>query len=934
MTLRPALEHRALRAWPLAIVLSLALAACGGDDPAQLKASAREHIAKNEYPAAIIQLKNALQKQPESGEARLMLGEALLATGDVAGAESELRKASEQAATADKATALLARAMVLQGQHKKVDDTYRKTQLKDKTAQADLWLAVADARMGLGQNDRAREAVDAALEASPGHAAALVARARLLASAGKFDEAQAVLAQVLQQHPSDAAALKFQGDLLFYGLNQPDKALPLYEKALAARPSFHEARAGVVRVHLRMGRLDEAVKTLQQLKAVADGQSPTLLLEGQIAMLQGDLKAARAAAQKLLKKLPDNAWALELAGVIEYQAGALVQAEPLLEKAVSAAPDANLARRTLIQVQLRKGDVQKALSLLPEGLDASKDASLLGVAAQAYLVSGNAALAQRYFEKAATLDPQDPEKKTQLALSKMANGQAEQVLDELRDIAAKDQGVVADMALINTLAQQRKPEQALQAIGKLEAKKPNDPIPPLLRAQVLRFKGDVAEARKVLERAQQAHPSFLPHVTNLAQLDLLQKQPQVAQSRMEAFVKGSPKNVQAILELAELRQVLGAKPDEVESLLRRAVEAGPDDVRPRLALITLLLRQQKSAQALTAAQEAAAVFPTHPGVLDGLGQSQAAKGEHNQALSTFGKLAALQPKSAEPHMRIAAVHAAVNNLEAAAQSLRKALEIQPELASARQGLAGLALRKNDMAEALGVVRKAQALRPKDPMGHMMEGDVHVFARKWDAAIQSFQKAVQLGSGTPAAAIKLHGAYLGAQRKADAEKFAAEWTARNPREVAFVFYLGSQAMSAKDLPLAEKHFRKALDIQPNNPVALNNLAWVQGRQGKDEAVANIERANTLAPDNADILDTWASLLERKQQWGRAIELQEKAVQLEPKRPDLKLTLARLRLRGGDLPGARILLQELKQLGTGFGGHAEVATLTQELQKLSK
>src|SRR5690606_35960875 len=76
-----------------AIATALLLVACGGDKPEALLASAKEYIAKNDYKAAVIQVKNVLQKQPDLPEARFLLGSSLLASGDVAAAEIELYKA-------------------------------------------------------------------------------------------------------------------------------------------------------------------------------------------------------------------------------------------------------------------------------------------------------------------------------------------------------------------------------------------------------------------------------------------------------------------------------------------------------------------------------------------------------------------------------------------------------------------------------------------------------------------------------------------------------------------------------------------------------------------------------------------------------------------------------------------------------------------------
>ena len=64
------------------LALGLGLAGCGADNPEALLASARDYLAKNDPKAAVIQLKNALQKNPEMSEVRLLLGQALLRTGD------------------------------------------------------------------------------------------------------------------------------------------------------------------------------------------------------------------------------------------------------------------------------------------------------------------------------------------------------------------------------------------------------------------------------------------------------------------------------------------------------------------------------------------------------------------------------------------------------------------------------------------------------------------------------------------------------------------------------------------------------------------------------------------------------------------------------------------------------------------------------------
>ena len=62
----------------LTAAVVVGLAACSSKTPDALVTSAKEYLAKNDLNAAIIELKNALQKNPELPEARILLGKALL----------------------------------------------------------------------------------------------------------------------------------------------------------------------------------------------------------------------------------------------------------------------------------------------------------------------------------------------------------------------------------------------------------------------------------------------------------------------------------------------------------------------------------------------------------------------------------------------------------------------------------------------------------------------------------------------------------------------------------------------------------------------------------------------------------------------------------------------------------------------------------------
>ena len=84
------------RALAIAALAAVALAGCGKPaTPEALVESAKAFSAKGDHKAAAIQLRNLLQKQPDNGQGRYLLGLALNEQGDYVTAEKELRKALE-----------------------------------------------------------------------------------------------------------------------------------------------------------------------------------------------------------------------------------------------------------------------------------------------------------------------------------------------------------------------------------------------------------------------------------------------------------------------------------------------------------------------------------------------------------------------------------------------------------------------------------------------------------------------------------------------------------------------------------------------------------------------------------------------------------------------------------------------------------------------
>jgi len=924
MTTRKSIGRTAISA----LLAAMILVGCGGEKPESMLASAKDYMAKNDNKAAVIQLKNALQSNPNLAEARFLLGKALLAGGDPTAAEAELRKANELKHPADQVTPLLARAQLMLGQSKKVTDDLAKVQLTSPESQADLQTTVGQAYLTMGKRESAQAAFEAALAAFPGYGPALIGQARIKASDHDPAGALALLGSALEKSPSLYDAWQFRGDVL-NAQGDTKGSSDAYRKALEIKPDYLPAHSSLISRLMESGDFDGAGKQLEAMRKVAPNHPQTSYFQALLAYRQKNFKAAQESIQQHLKIVPDSTQGLQLAGAIEYELKSYSMAETHLLKALPKTPELGLARRILIASYLRTGQSAKALGTLQPVLDKiESDSNMLALAGEVFMQNGDTDKGGIYFTKAAALDPENTGKRTSLALSHLAKGETETAYRELEQIASVDTGISADMALIASQLRGRQFDQALKSIARVEKKQPENPLVHNLRGTALLGKGDVAAARKSFEQALVRNPAYFPAAANLATMDLAEKKPDEAKKRFEGVVAKDPKNVQALLALAELRAKTGGKPDEVAALINKAVTANPVEVTPRLALIGLYLGIKDNQKALSAAQDALSVLPDRPEILDAAGRAQQAAEDFNQALATYGKLAALMPNSPQPYLRMAEIQVAAKNKDAAMQSLRKALSVKTDSIEAQRGIMMLDLDAGRTTEALAMAHQVQKQRAKEAIGYVLEGDVYALKKSWTEAATVYRTGIKQ-SGATVLAVKLHGALTAGGAAGEADRFADSWLRDHAKDAQFRLYLAEAATARKDYASASKHYRVLLEAQPDNPKLLNNLAWASAQNKDPKAIEYAEKAYKLAPDQPAIIDTLGGLLFEKGDTARGLELMQQAASLAPQSAAIHFNFAKALVKAGKKDEAKKELEGLAKLGEKFPAHAEVAKMLQQL-----
>ena len=916
----PSIYHRITLA---ALVVAALFAGCGAENPDTLMASGKSHLAKNDSKAAVIQFKNALQMNPNLGEARFLLGKTLLESGDPQGAELELRKALGLKYAPESVIPLLAQALLTNGQAKKVVDEFSRTELTGE-AKAYLNTTLSLAYQALGKAEASKAALASALATQPDFVPALIVEARGKAADRDISGSLATVDRILAKAPANHEALVLKGSLLALTGDQ-DGAIQLYKKALQSRPDFIPAHSAIISAMMQKGTVEDAERQLEALKKVAPNHPQTIYLEAQMAYQRKEYRTVRDLALQLLKTAPNNPTALQLAGAAEYQLGAHFQAESYLTKALQQAPNLRLARGLLITNYLRAGQPAKALATLQPVLGKiNEDPDFLVLVGEVYLQAGDPKKAEEYLNRASKLDPHDLAKRTAVAVAHMAQGRVTEAASEFEQISRVDDGITADQALIAYYLRRNELDSALKATDALQKKQPDNPATYSVQGRVLLAKKDNTAARRSFEKAMALNPSYIPAVASLASMDMAEGNPTRARKRFEEVLAVDPKNIPALLSLAKLTTATGGTATESLVLIKKSVSANPDGVASRLALIDFYMANDEPKKADSAAQEALAAIPDKPELLDTAGRAQARAGEVNKALATYGKLATLQPSSPLPYLRMAEIQLTNKNTVEAVKNLRKALEIRPNLFEAQRELVRILLGEGKTIDAIAIAREVEGQRPNEAVGYILEGDIHASQRRWSDAAAAYMNGIRQAPASELA-IKLHRAFVSAGKTADADKAATSWLKDHPKDVAFRLYLGDLATARKDYPAAVHYYRAAVDLQPENALALNNLAWASGQMKSTKALEYAEKANRLAPNQPAFMDTQAMLMAEQGDTTGATALLRKALEIAPQAAAVRLNLTKVLIRAGRKDEARVELDTLAQLGNKFSEQAEVKRL---------
>ena len=238
-------------------------------------------------------------------------------------------------------------------------------------------------------------------------------------------------------------------------------------------------------------------------------------------------------------------------------------------------------------------------------------------------------------------------------------------------------------------------------------------------------------------------------------------------------------------------------------------------------------------------------------------------------------------------MKMARAQFLSDQYDAAKTTLNRILDVQPTNALANRTLVELHMRRKDADAALSAADKAAEVVPI--LGLQLRAEVLRNTNRIDRAIEEM-RAGMAKYGVSVLAQQTFRLLIEGKQKEEAKELLTSWLVDHPDDPEVLQLLSSAQIRDEQYEAAAVYLERAYSLLPNNPLTLNNLAWIRYELKRPGAVAVARRAYRLAPNNPAIADTLGWILVREGDVEEGLKLLYTANEAAPNIGDITYHLA--------------------------------------------
>jgi tetratricopeptide (TPR) repeat protein len=706
----------------------------------------------------------------------------------------------------------------------------------------------------------------------------------------------------------------------YFDKGQYREAAIQFENAIQVDARFTDAHYKLALTALKLQQWPSAYQELATTVQLQPDQYAAHLDLANLLILGGRLNEAKEHLDLLTQKQPNNPDVY--IALSNYDAGTNNTTAALadMQKALQLDPARSDSYLNLAMLQMRgqqwdaaEQSFKKAVELNPKSTNA------LVALGNFYQTRGRFPEAEQLFHQAIQNSPDDPAPRLSLAGLYMAEnklGQAEEFLRQSKkDFPNNSVGyrLLGDYYYSNNQL-----DKATTEYAALYQDHPRDLIVKKNYIQLLILKDRLDEARKLNDELLKAKSDDPDVKIYKAEIDIRSGRASEAADTLQAVLKNDPDNAVAHYQQGLAYDQLG-NTNRAEAEWREAVRLRPDIVEAHRALAGVAVGKNDASALAQEADQIIALQPAAPdgyllrGIADIDGKQYATAGDYiHRALEK-------EPDYPAAYVQLGNLHMAQSQYAEAQKAYEQALDQNPNSSEALGGVLNVDLVEKQPDRAIATAEAQLAKYPKNAGFHIILAQLLMEQKKDLAgAEQELHLASDLDKKNGEALVKL-GMVQSARGNIDqALETYLEGSKTNPKEMVFYLLAGNIYENKQDWDRAKQQYQKALEVQPENPLASNNLAYVMLQQGGnvDVAFAMAQTARRQLPDNPNSADTLGWAFYHKHVYTSAINLFKEAVKKEPDNALFNYHLGLAYARSGQAALARQQLDRVVKIKPDF------------------
>jgi tetratricopeptide (TPR) repeat protein len=705
-------------------------------------ASGDKYLADGKVAEAIIEYRNAVQRQPNAGTARQKLAETYLKANEPAKALPELVRAADLLPDDLPLQVKTGNLLLLAG---RFDDARARAEkvLERDPKNLNAHLLLANSLAGLKDVDAAVEQIEEAIALEPGRGATYSQLGVMELTRKNAEAAEQAFKKATAMDPQSVEAQLALANF-YWVTGRGAEAESALKKSVEIAPDNATANRALATFYIATNRAPDAEPHLKKVYEITKAPAAALTLADYYVARNAD-DAAIAILDPMSRDPKTGAAASVRLAALDNRRGRRPKAYERLESVL--ATDKTNLQALLLKAELLMADqkVEEAFPVASAAADAHKNSApalfMLGRVQQARRQTEEAIKA---YEGVLRVNPRATQAKLALSQLHLARGQSETSV-QLAEEAVRTQpsNPQAKLLLIQGLMTRGDLKRAEAELEPLVKRHPQSAVVQLRMGMLRGLQGNTAEARKYFDRAALLAPDSLEVLGGQVALDLTSKNVQEARRRVdERLQKGTPSG--PLLMLAARVYAAGGDQKGAEDLLRRTLQTDPGQLSAYAALGQLYVRQGKLDVAKAEFENLAKRDPKPVGALTMIGTIQQMQGQPDAARATYEKAVELDPDAAVAANNLAWLYATKGgNLDVALQLAQTAKRKLPDNPDVNDTLGYIYYKKDLHSLAIPALKASLAKDANSPLYHSHLGLAYAKAGDVENARQHLTSALKL-----------------------------------------------------------------------------------------------------------------------------------------------------------------------------------------------